>query len=81
MTMARLTRRNEDLRRRVGRLIKHLQGKEAKTYEGPFPVRRLLQVTEKLKATIDETLKVEHEDMPSFDLADTHPGWVGHAAR
>ncbi len=81
MTLARLTRRNEDLKRRVGRLVGFIQANEARDYEGPFLVKRLLEVLLKLKAEVDQQLRISHEDLPDFDLASTHPGWVGHAAR
>jgi hypothetical protein len=81
LTGSRLMRRNTDLGRRIGRLISHLQGGGAKKYDGPFPVKRLLEVMGRLNAEVDEELNVRHADVPTFNLASVHPGWLGHTAR
>jgi len=80
-TIARLTRRNERLRQRLGKLVEHLKSGNAKRYDGPFPARRLLEVLDRLEAEVDANLVVTHDVIPEFCLAEEHPGWVGHAAR
>ena len=80
-TMARLMRRNEELRRRVGKMVAHMKGGNAKKYDGPFPVKRLMEVMSRMEGEVDEELNVVHDALPTFNLVDEHPGWVSHAVR